>query len=151
MKFRYFTQYHKLSAYKYTDFLPFLNIQQLGKKRCWMFYQFFFKRKVFSLFLLWFLPLVFWLFPRNQKLINSLNSLNMFKQDTLKKEVDQKSGNRQNSYLDSQQAFTCSKSTIWSPEQCVKYVQWRNSGIFIINFEHISHVFLMIPLLTLDK
>ena len=36
----------------------------------------------------------------------------MFKQDTLKKEVDQKSGNRQNSYLDSQQAFTCSKSTI---------------------------------------
>ena len=31
----------------YWFFLPFLNIQQLGKKRCWMFYQFFFLKKSF--------------------------------------------------------------------------------------------------------
>ena len=28
------------------------------------------------------------------------------------------------------------------PEQCVKYVHWYRSGIFIVNFEHISHIFL---------
>ena len=29
----------------------------------------------------------------------------------------------------------CSKLTIKTPERC----QWRRSGVFIINFEHISH------------
>ena len=45
--------------------------------------------------------------------------------------------------------FTCSKLTIETLEECVKYVlkltiktpdrcQWRHSGIFIVNFDHIS-------------
>ena len=29
--------------------------------------------------------------------------------------------------------------------------QWRRSGVFIVNFEHISHLFLMFLLLTLEK
>ena len=38
-------------------------------------------------------------------------------------------------------------------EQGVKYVQgrrWRRSGIFIVNFEHISHLVLVLLLLTLN-
>ena len=30
----------------------------------------------------------------------------------------------------------CSKLTIKTPEQC----QWRRSGVFIVNFKHISHL-----------
>ena len=37
----------------------------------------------------------------------------------------------------------CSKLTIKIPEQR----QWRRSGIFIVNFEHISHLFLVFLLL----
>ena len=33
----------------------------------------------------------------------------------------------------------CSKLTIKTPEQR----QWHRSGIFIVNFEHISHLFLV--------
>ena len=44
----------------------------------------------------------------------------------------------------SQPAITCSKLTIETLEQGVKYVQkirhWRRSGVFIVNFEHISHL-----------
>ena len=62
----------------------------------------------------------------------------------------------------SQSAFTCSKLTIKTLEQGVKYVsklttktpeerQWRRSGVFIVNFEHISqHLFLVFLLLTLN-
>ena len=39
------------------------------------------------------------------------------------------------------------KLTIKTPERC----QWRRSGIFIVNFEHISHIFLVFLLLTLKK
>ena len=49
-----------------------------------------------------------------------------------------------------QPAFTCSKLTLETLEQGVKYVQsqqerhqndaWRRSGAFIVNFEHISHL-----------
>ena len=39
------------------------------------------------------------------------------------------------------------KLTIKTPERC----QWRRSGIFIVNFEHISHIFLVFLLLTLRK
>ena len=39
-----------------------------------------------------------------------------------------------------------SKLTIKTPERR----QWRHSGIFIVNFEHISHFVLVIPLLTLN-
>ena len=49
----------------------------------------------------------------------------------------------------SQPAFTCSKSTIEALEQGVKYVQCR-SGIFIVNFEHISHLALVFLLLTFN-
>ena len=28
---------------------------------------------------------------------------------------------------------------------------WRRSGVFIVNFEHISHLFLVFPFLTLNK
>ena len=39
----------------------------------------------------------------------------------------------------------CSKLTIKSPERH----QWRCSGVFIVNFERISHLALAFPLLTL--
>ena len=41
----------------------------------------------------------------------------------------------------------CSKLTIKTTEQ----IQWRRSGVFIATFQQISHIFLMFPLLTLDK
>ena len=34
-------------------------------------------------------------------------------------------------------AMACSKLTIETLEQGVKYVHWRRSGVFIVNFEHI--------------
>ena len=45
--------------------------------------------------------------------------------------------------------LTCSKSTIETPEQCVKSVQshWR-FGVFINNFEHIPHIFQAFVFLT---
>ena len=43
-----------------------------------------------------------------------------------------------------QSAFTCSKVTIGTLEQC----QWRCSGIFIVNFEHNSHLTVVFLLLT---
>ena len=39
------------------------------------------------------------------------------------------------------------KLTITSPERR----QWRQSGVFIVNFEHISHLVLVFILLTLSK
>ena len=41
----------------------------------------------------------------------------------------------------------CSKLTIKIPERR----QWRRSGIFIVNFEHISHLFLVFLLLFLKR
>ena len=41
----------------------------------------------------------------------------------------------------------CSKFTIKSPEQC----HWRRSGVFIVNFEHISAFVLLALLLTLSR
>ena len=41
----------------------------------------------------------------------------------------------------------CSKLTIETPERR----QWRLSGIFIVNFENISHLLLVFLLLTLNK
>ena len=41
----------------------------------------------------------------------------------------------------------CSKLTIKTPERG----QWCSSGVFIVNFEHISHLFLAFLLLTFDK
>ena len=32
-----------------------------------------------------------------------------------------------------------------------KTPEWRRSGIFIVNFEHISHLFLVFLLLTLSR
>ena len=45
---------------------------------------------------------------------------------------------------------TCSNSTI---EILLKYVQgqWRHSDVFIVSFEHISHLFTVFQLLTLNK
>ena len=40
----------------------------------------------------------------------------------------------------------CSKLTIKTPERR----QWRRSGVFIVNFEHISHIVLVLLLLTLN-
>ena len=53
----------------------------------------------------------------------------------------------------SQSAFTCSKLTIKTLGQGVKYVQschWRYSGVFIVNFEYISHFAVVFLLLTLN-
>ena len=41
----------------------------------------------------------------------------------------------------------CSKLTIKTPEWC----QWRRSGVLIVNFKHISLLFLLFLLLTLNK
>ena len=41
----------------------------------------------------------------------------------------------------------CSKLTINTPERR----HWRPSGVFIVNFEHISHLVLVFLLLTLNK
>ena len=41
----------------------------------------------------------------------------------------------------------CSELTIETPERH----QWRHSGIFIVNFEHISHLVLVFLLLTLRR
>ena len=41
----------------------------------------------------------------------------------------------------------CSKLTINTPERR----QWRRSGVFIVNFEHISHLVLVLLLLTLSR
>ena len=41
----------------------------------------------------------------------------------------------------------CSKLTIATPEQCQLY----KSGVFCVNFEHISHLFQMFLLLTLNR
>ena len=40
----------------------------------------------------------------------------------------------------------CSKLTIKTPELC----QWRHSGVFIVNFKHISPLVLVFLLLTLN-
>ena len=40
----------------------------------------------------------------------------------------------------------CSKLIIMTPER----QQWRSSGVFIVNFEHISHLVLAVLLLTLN-
>ena len=41
----------------------------------------------------------------------------------------------------------CSKLTMKTPERHWRH--WRCSGVFIVNFEHISHLFLLLLLLTL--
>ena len=45
----------------------------------------------------------------------------------------------------------CSKLTIKTPEKYQLPRQWRLSGVFIVNFKHISHIVLVFPLLTLNK
>ena len=45
--------------------------------------------------------------------------------------------------IEIQLTFTCSKSTTEAIETC--------SGVFIIDFEHVSHLFLVFLLLTLNK
>ena len=40
-----------------------------------------------------------------------------------------------------------SKLITKTPERC----QWRRSSVFIVNFEHISHLYLVFLLLTLNK
>ena len=51
------------------------------------------------------------------------------------------------SHADTHLIFTCSKSAIETLEEDVKYVQ----SVFIVTFEHISHLFLVFLSLTLNK
>ena len=47
---------------------------------------------------------------------------------------------------------TCSKLTIETQQQGVKYVHVkRRSGVFIVNFEHISHLVLMFLFVTMSS
>ena len=62
-------------------------------------------------------------------------------------EILQIIGNAGNRDETSQLTFTCSKLTIKTPEQC----QWCCAIFCIVNFEHISHLFLMFLLLTLNR
>ena len=50
-------------------------------------------------------------------------------------------------FYPTQPAFTCSELTIKSPERC----HWRRSGVFVVNFEHSSRLFLVFLLLTLKN
>ena len=56
----------------------------------------------------------------------------------------------------SQPTFNCSKSQVETVakdrdiETSERY-QWRHSGVFIVNFEHISRIVLVHPLCNLDK
>ena len=58
----------------------------------------------------------------------------------------------------SQLTFTCSNSTIETLEKrceicsklIIKTAERRGSGVFIVNFEHISHLFPLFLLLTLN-
>ena len=46
-----------------------------------------------------------------------------------------------------QLTFNCLKLTIKTPERR----QWHPSGVFIVNFEHISDIFVVFLLLPLNK
>ena len=50
-----------------------------------------------------------------------------------------------------QLAFTCSNLTRETLGQGLKGRHWRRSGVFIVNFEHVSHIFLVFLLLTLNR
>ena len=55
------------------------------------------------------------------------------------------------SLQETQLGFTNSKSTKETPEQCVKYVQsGRRSGVFIVNFEQISHNLFVVSIVDLE-
>ena len=43
------------------------------------------------------------------------------------------------------------KDTRATPEWRQKRLEWRRSGVFIVNFEHISHLILVFLLLTLSR
>ena len=45
----------------------------------------------------------------------------------------------------SQRVFAYPKSTMRKPEQ------WRRSSVFIVDFEEVSHIVLVFPLLTVKK
>ena len=57
--------------------------------------------------------------------------------------------------------FTSSKSKIEVPDQMwnplkltiktLEWSQWRRSGVFIVNFKHISHIILVFLLMNLNK
>ena len=47
--------------------------------------------------------------------------------------------------------ITCSKLTTEKLEKGVTHVDEDHFDVFIVNFEHISHLFLMVLLLTLNK
>ena len=55
-----------------------------------------------------------------------------------------------------QPTFTCSKFSIETLETCSDLTikterrQWCCSGVFIVNFEHVSHLVLVFLLLTLN-
>ena len=56
-------------------------------------------------------------------------------------------------FITTQPAIICSKLTMETPEQGVKYVQSYccRSGVVIVNFEHISHLALVFLLLILSR
>ena len=56
-------------------------------------------------------------------------------------------------HISSEQIFSFLKLTEKKVENVVKYVEshWRRSDIFMVNFEHISHLFLVFLLLMLNR
>ena len=54
-------------------------------------------------------------------------------------------------FIITQPIITCSKFTIETLEEGVRYVKWRRSGVFIVNLEHISCLVLLFLLLTLSR
>ena len=68
------------------------------------------------------------------------------------KEIKTKNKKKTNTYWKStietsKKVEVCSKLTIKTPE----WRYWRPSGVFIVNFEPVSHLFLVFLLLTLNR
>ena len=98
------------------------------------------------------------------ELSNFMKVQDNFHKENLSANLDNKAlqfFNTGRSHLTTQPVFTYSKLTIETLEQDVKYAhsltietperhQWRHSGVFIVNFEHISHLLLVFLLLTLN-
>ena len=69
-----------------------------------------------------------------------------------KYEWDNGLNNIVNQYNNCQLTFTGSNRKIETLEKGKKYFKrWRRSSVFIVNFEHISHLFLVFLLWTLNK
>ena len=53
--------------------------------------------------------------------------------------------------MSSQPAMTCTKLTIEKLEQKCEICHWRRFRVFIVNFEHISHLFSSVSIVNFEQ